>query len=124
VCGQVAGPVFLPDVGLVIGPPWLWEACLANIGQPTGTEDDIHNIDCLTADRFGNGEASVRDGRRGDNGGELGFLAHFAGTTRGFVEASGDSMVFGDRKGIVGKDRREIGKLPVCTDQRVSWEND
>ena len=52
------------------------------------------------------------------------FLTHFTGTTRGFVEASRNNGDFGDGEGIVGKNGGEVGKLPACTDQGVSWENE
>ena len=94
VLGQVASGSLLPDVALMICPPWPGQVSLANILEATGTGNDIHAVDSLTIDGLGQGEASAREMWGEDDVGEGALLTDLAVTVWGPMEASGGCWRF------------------------------
>ena len=89
VLGQVASGSLLPDVALMICPPWPGQVSLANILEATGTGNDIHAVDSLTIDGLGQGEASAREMWGEDDVGEEALLTDFTVAAWGLLETSG-----------------------------------
>ena len=115
--GKIACSMLVSNVGFVVGPPRPWLTCSSNIGEATGADNHVDNIDRLATDGFGNGEASVWQRWGEDGGSKVGFLTYLAATTWRFIEASRKRGGFGNEERVIGKNRREVGQLPVSTYQ-------
>ena len=121
--GKVASSMLVSNVGFVVGPPRSWLTCPTNIGESTGADNHVDNIDRLATDWVGNGEPSARQRRGEDGGSKVGFLTNLAATTWRFVETFRKSGGFGNEEGVISKNRREIGQLPVSADQCFPWQD-
>ena len=89
VLGQVAGRSLLPDVTLMVSPPWPGQVSLADILEATGTGNDIHAVGDLAVGRLGQGEASAREMWGEDDVGEEALLTDFTVAAWGLLETSG-----------------------------------